>query len=27
MLRDAMELERWAVVLSLIVLITFAELG
>ena len=27
MLKDAMGLERWAVVISLLVLITFAELG
>ena len=27
MLKDAMELERWAVVISLLLLITFAELG
>jgi hypothetical protein len=27
MLRDAMELERWAMVLSVVVLITLAELG
>jgi len=27
MLKDAMGLERWAVVLSVIVLITLAELG
>jgi hypothetical protein len=27
MLKDAMGLERWAVVISLLLLITFAELG
>jgi hypothetical protein len=27
MLKDAMGLERWAVVISMLLLITFAELG
>ena len=27
MLKDAMGLERWAVVISLLLLVTFAELG